>query len=148
MRTTVDTLEKELTFTRFDRMSEKYPDRSALIYLGEHFTYRRLKNLSERFAGGLSDMGVRKGDRVMIYIPNSIQWVIAFLGIQKVGAVIVPVAPIYTSHEIIYMIEDAGVESIICTDSNFCYVKEALSQTDLKQVIVTNMVDLLPPWKR
>lgn len=148
MRTTVDTLEKELTFTRFDRMSERYPDRSALIYLGEHFTYRRLKNLSERFAGGLFDMGVRKGDRVMIYIPNSAQWVIAFLGIQKIGAVIVPVAPIYTSHEIVYMIEDAGVGAIICTDTNFCYVKEALSQTELKQVIVTNMVDMLPPWKR
>ena len=148
MSTTVDTLEKELTFTRFDQMSEKYPDRPALIYLGEHFTYRRLKNLSERFAGGLSDMGVRKGDRVMIYIPNSAQWVIAFLGIQKIGAVIVPVAPIYTSHEIIYMIKDAGVDSIICTDTNFCYVKEALSQTDLKQVVVTNMVDLLPVWKR
>ncbi len=147
MSTTVDTLEKELTFTRFDQMSEKYPDRPALIYLGEHFTYRRLKNLSERFAGGLSDMGVRKGDRVMIYIPNSAQWVIAFLGIQKIGAVIVPVAPIYTSHEIIYMIKDAGVDSIICTDTNFCYVKEALSQTDLKQVVVTNMVDLLPVWK-
>ncbi len=148
MITDVDALKKELTFTRFDQMSQKYPNRTALVYLGEHFSYRHLKNLSERFAGALSAMGVRKGDRVMIYIPNSVQWVIAFLGIQKIGAVIVPVAPIYTSHEIIYMIKDAGVSSIICTDTNFCYVKEALSQTDLKQVIVTNMADLLPVWKR
>jgi long-chain acyl-CoA synthetase len=148
MRTTAVPLEEELTFTRFDQMAAKYPDRTAVIYLGEQIGYRRLKEMSERFAGALTAMGVGKGDRVMIYIPNSIQWVIAFLGIQKIGAVIVPVAPIYTSHEIIYMIKDAGVGFVICTDTNFCYVKEALLQTGLKQVIVTNMVDLLPAWKR
>jgi len=148
MSDTVDTLAEELTFTRFDRMSEKYPDRTALIFLGVHFTYRRLKNLSERFAGALASMGISKGDRVMVYIPNSVQWVVAFLGIQQIGAVIVPVAPIYTSHEIIYMIKDAGVKSVICMDTNFCYVKEALAETDLKRVIVTNIVDLLPAWKR
>jgi long-chain acyl-CoA synthetase len=148
MSNPVESLETELTFSRFDHMSDVYPHRTALVYLGEHFTYRRLRNLSERFAAALHAMGVEKGDRVMIYIPNSVQWVIAFLGIQRLGAVIVPVAPIYTSHEIIYMIKDAGVSIVICTDTNFCYVKEALEQTDLKQAIVTNMVDLLPIWKR
>ncbi len=148
MQTTSGTLTEELTFTRFDRMSEKYPDRPAVIYLGESFSYRRLRELSERFAGGLSSMGIGHGDRVMIYIANSVQWVIAFLGIQKLGAVIVPVAPIYTSHEIIYMIKDADVKTVICADTNFCYVQEALSQTDLKQVIVTNLIDLLPWWKK
>ena len=57
-------LEKELTFTRFDRMSEQYPDGAAVIYLGERFSYARLRDLSERFAGSLVDMGVKKGDRV------------------------------------------------------------------------------------
>ena len=148
MPNSADTFEKELTFTRFDRMSETYADRSALIYLGTHFTYRRLRELSERFAGALSDLGVAKGHRVMIYIPNCVQWVVAFLGIQKLGAVVVPVAPIYTSHEISYMIDDAEVETVICVDTNFCYVKEALEQTDLKRVIVTNLVDLLPVGRR
>jgi long-chain acyl-CoA synthetase len=148
MHATAATLEKELTFSRFDQMSQKYPNRSALVYLGEHFSYRRLKNLSERFAGALSGLGVAKGHRVMIYIPNCAQWVIAFLGIQKLGAVVVPVAPIYTSHEIIYMINDARVETVVCMDTNFCYVKEAFAETDLKRVIVTNVADLLPAWKR
>ena len=53
---------------------------------------------------------------------------------------IVPVAPIYTSHEIIYMIEDAEVQTVICTDTNFCYVKEAFADTHLKQVVVTNLI--------
>jgi long-chain acyl-CoA synthetase len=141
-------LNTELTFSRFDRMSDTYPNRTALVYLGEHFSYRRLRMLSDCFASGLQSLGVSKGDRVMIYIPNSVQWVVAFLGIQKIGAAIVPVAPIYTSHEIIYMIEDAEVETAICTDTNFCYVKEAFAETGLKRVVVTNLTDQLPMWKR
>jgi long-chain acyl-CoA synthetase len=148
MKISQEELEKEVTFTRFDRMSERYPDRTAVLYLGERFSYARLRKLSERFAGALSDLGVRKGDRVMIYIPNCVQWVIAFLGIQKVGAAFVPVAPIYTSFEIEYMIRDAGVQTVLCQDTNFGYVKEVLDKTGLKRVIVTNLVDLLPPWKR
>jgi len=140
--------EQELTFTRFDRMSETYPDKTAVVYLGERFSFARLRDLSERFAGALSNMGVKKGDRVMIYITNCIQWVIAFLGIQKLGAVIVPVSPIYTSFEIEYMIKDSGAETIICLDTNFCYVKETFATTPLKRAIVTNLVDLLPAWKR
>lgn len=141
-------LDTELTFTRFDRMSELYPERTAVVYLGEHYSYSRLRKLSERFAGALNGMGVRKGDRVMVYIPNCIQWVISFLGIQKIGAVIVPVSPIYTSYEIEYMLKDSGAETVICQDTNFCYVKEVFSGTGLKRVIVTNMADLLPQWKR
>jgi long-chain acyl-CoA synthetase len=137
-----------LTFTRFDRMSERYPNRTAVVYLGERFSYARLRDLSERFAGSLADMGVKKGDRVMIYISNSIQWVISFLGVQRIGAAIVPVAPIYTSHEIEYMINDSGAETVVCLDTNFCYVKEVFSTTGLKRAIVTNLVDLLPFWKR
>jgi len=137
-----------LTFSRFDRMSELYPGHTAVVYLGERFSYARLRNLSERFAGSLLDMGITKGDRVMVYITNCVQWVIAFLAIQKIGATIVPVSPIYTSHEIEYMINDSGSETIICLDTNFGYVKEALPRTCLKRVIVTNLVDLLPVWKR
>jgi len=141
-------LEQELTFTRFDLMSERYPEQTAVLYLGEPFSYARLRDLSERFAGALKDMGVEKGDRVMIYIPNSIQWIIAFLGIQKIGAVIVPISPIYTSFEIEYMLNDSGAETVICQDTNFCYVQEVLSRTAVKRVVVTNLADLLPLWKR
>jgi long-chain acyl-CoA synthetase len=148
MRVDEESWEKELTFTRFDRMSERYPNRTAVVYLGERFSYARLRDLSERFAGSLADMGVRKGDRVMIYISNSIQWVISFLGVQRIGAAIVPVAPIYTSHEIEYMVNDSGAETVVCLDTNFCYVKEVFPTTGLKRAIVTNLVDLLPFWKR
>lgn len=148
MKISEQELEKELTFTRFDLMSEKYPDRPAVVYLGKSFSYKRLRDLSERFAGSLSDLGAGKGDRVMIYTANCIQWLISFLAVQKLGAAVVPVSPIYTSFEIEYMLKDSGAETIICQDTNFCYVQEVFATTPLKRAIVTNLVDLIPPWKR
>ncbi|MBM4277888.1 MAG: long-chain fatty acid--CoA ligase [Deltaproteobacteria bacterium] len=141
-------MKEELVFTQFEKMAEKYPNRPAVIFLGEKFTYARLQNLIDRFATSLNRLGVKKGDKVLLYLSNSAQWVIAFFGIQKIGAVVVPVAPIYTSFEIEYMINDSGAETIICLDTNFGYVKEIFSKTGLKRVIVTNLVDLLPLWKR
>jgi long-chain acyl-CoA synthetase len=141
-------MKDELTFTQFEKMCEKYPNRPAIIYLGEKFTYTRLRDLIDRFATALNRLGVRKGDKVMLYITNSAQWVVSFFAIQKIGAVVVPVAPIYTSFEIEYMINDAGVETVICLDTNFGYVQEIFSKTGLKRAIVTNLVDLLPIWKR
>ncbi len=148
MNQNLETFEQELTFTRFDTMCGRYPDKTAVLYLGERFSFSRLQNLSERFAGALADLGVAKGDKVMIYISNCIQWIVAFLGIQKLGAVIVPVSPIYTSHELEYMIQDSGAETVICLDTNFCYASEVLAETGLKRIIVTNLADLLPSWKR
>ena len=58
MDSNANTLGNELTFTRFDRMSERHPQRTALIYLGERFAFSRLRELSERFAGALQDLGV------------------------------------------------------------------------------------------
>ena len=139
---------KEYTFTRFEEMCERYPERAAIVYLGEGFSYAKLRDLIDRFAGALHNLGVKKGDRVMIYVSNCVQWVIAFFGIQKVGAVAVPVSPIYTSYEIEYMINDSGAETIICQDTNFCYVQEIFPTTCLRNAIVTNLVDLLPLWKR
>ncbi len=138
---------EEYIFTRFDEICEKYPERPAIIFLGEPFSYDKLRDLIHRLATALNQLGVKKGDRVMIYLSNSPQWVISFFAILKIGAVAVPVPPIYTSFEIEYMINDSGTETIICLDTNFCYVKEIFPKTCLKRVIVTNLVDLLPLWK-
>ena len=145
MNQTADTLEHELTFTRFDRMCERYPDKTAVLYLGERFSFAQLQNFSERFAGALAELGIQKGDKVMIYISNCMQWIVTFLGVQKIGAVIVPVSPIYTSHELDYMIKDSGAETIVCLDTNYCYASEVFSSTGLKRIIVTNLADMLPP---
>jgi long-chain acyl-CoA synthetase len=132
----------------FERACEKYPNRTAIIYIGEKFSYRRLKELIDRFATALHDLGVRKNDKVMLYIPNCPQFLIGYFGAQQIGAIPVPVSPIYTPYEIKYLINDSGAETVLCQDTNFRYIKEVFPETSLKRTIVTNYVDLLPWYKR
>jgi len=132
----------------FRRACDRYPDRIAIIYLGEKFYYAQLWDWVERFATALHDLGVRPSDRVMIYLSNCPQWIIGYYAIQRLGAVPVPVAPIYTPYEIEYLIKDSGAETILCQDTNFGYVKEVFEKTCLRRVIVTHYVELLPFYKR
>jgi len=138
----------ERVISGLEQMCEQHPDKPAIIYLGEVFTYARMKELTDRFATALYDLGVRDNDKVMIYIPNCPQFLTAYLGAQQIGAIPVPISPIYTPAEITYLINDSGAETILCQDTNFGYVKEVFPETCLKRVIVTNLVDLLPWWKR
>lgn len=138
----------EPVINAFDRACERFSDKPAVIYLGEVFTYTRLKDLIDRFATALSELGVRSGDKCMIYVPNCPQWLIAYYGSQRIGAIPVPISPIYTPFEIEYLINDCGAETILCQDMNFGYVKEVMPKTCLKKIIVTNYVDLIPMWKR
>ncbi len=135
-------------YSTFAAAAEQNPDKTAVLYLGTRYTYRKLQNLSERFAAALSDNGVKAGQKVMLYIPNSIHWLVSWLGVQKIGAVAVPITPIYTPHDISYIANDSESEAIICADTNFGYVTSVLPETGLKRIIVSKMADLLPWWKR
>ena len=138
----------ELVISGFDRACVKYPDKTAIIYLGERFSYMNLKNLIDRFATALHDLGVRDNDKVMLYVPNCPQFLIGYFGAQQIGAIPVPVSPIYTPYEMKYLINDSDAETVLCQDTNFRYIKEVFPETCLKRAIVTNYVDLLPLYKR
>lgn len=136
------------TYEAFENTAKKYLGKPALIFLGEKYIYSQLKNLVERFATGLYGLDIRKGDKVIIYLTNTPQWVIAWLALQRIGAVAVPITPAYTPHDLIYIATDSRAESILCLDTNFGYVTQALPKTGLKRIIVTNIVELIPWWKR
>ncbi|MCX5823183.1 MAG: AMP-binding protein [Deltaproteobacteria bacterium] len=138
----------ECTYTQFDEACRKYPANTAIIYLGERFSYACLHDLVDRFADGLLNAGVKTREKVMLFIPNCPQWIIANFAINKIGGAVVPVSPIYTSYEIEYIINDAEVETVICLDTNFMYIHEVIGKTNLKRVIVTNLVDMISFWKR
>lgn len=144
----MESYKEEYTFSRFEEICQKYPGNTAMYYLGEKFSYRKLKKLIDRFAAGLVKIGVQPQDRVMLYIPNCPQWIIANFAINKIGAVMVPVSPIYTAFEIGYMIEDADIKTVICLDTNFVYIREVMKKTCLERIIVTNLVECIPLWKR
>jgi long-chain acyl-CoA synthetase len=140
--------DSENIYSAFDATARQRVNHTAIIYLGATFSYGTVKKLTDRFAAALSDMGIRPAQKIMMYIPNSIQWVISWLAIQKIGAVAVPITPIYTPHDLKYIANDSDAESIICADTNFGYVTSVLPETRLKHVFVTNTADLLPWYKR
>ena len=135
-------------YAAFEATAKKRGRHPAVIYLGTSYSYLKIKELSECFAAALLGLGVTPGQKVVLYIPNTVQWVVTWLGIQRAGAVAVPITPIYTPHDLKYIANDSGAESVVCADTNFGYVKRVLPETKLKRVIVTRMADLLPWWKR
>ncbi len=132
----------------FFAAAAKRTEKTAVIYLGTSFSYGRVIELATRFASALSRLGVGPGCKVVLYLPNSIQWVVSWLGIQRLGAVPVPITPIYTPHDLKYIANDSGAECIVCMDTNFGYVMQVLPETAIRSVIVSNLADLLPAWKR
>jgi long-chain acyl-CoA synthetase len=132
----------------FDKIYREHPDKIALYYLGQEFSYKKLKELIDKFGSALYDLGARDNDKVLIYLSNCPQFLIGYFGAQQIGAIPVPVSPIYTSREIEYMINHCGAETILCHDTNLGYVKQVLPTTSLKRVIVTNIADMIPLWKR
>jgi long-chain acyl-CoA synthetase len=135
-------------YAAFAEMARRHPDKSAVYYLGTGFSYRKIQELSARFAAALSDNGIKAGQKVMLYIPNSAHWVVSWLAVQQIDAVAVPITPIYTPHDVSYIANDSGAEAVVCADTNFGYVTSVLPDTGLKKVIVSKMADLLPWWKR
>jgi long-chain acyl-CoA synthetase len=142
-------IEREKTvLTAFETNADRYPHNSAVIFLGTRFSYRELRELTYRFAAAASDLGIQVQDRVLIYLPNSPQWLIAYMGLQKIGAVPVPVSPIYPPYELAYLLSHSGSKTIVCADTNFGYVKEVLPKTQVERIIVTRVADLLPVGKK
>lgn len=141
-------ISKERTIlTGFEAAAKEYPDRTALAFLGTSYSYFELHDLVSRWASAALGVGIRAGDRVLLYLPNSPQWVVVYLGLQKMGAVPVPVSPIYTPYELTYLLSHSGAETIVCADTNFGYVKEVASKHPLARIIFTRITDLLPWWK-
>ena len=135
-------------YRAFEATVRKAEDKTALIYLGERFSFGRLHDMALSLAASLSDMGLSTGDRAILYLYNLPQTIIAWLALQRLGAVAVPVAPVYSAYDLKYLASDCEAETIFCMDSNFNYVDEAIPHTPLKRVIHTSMLEMVPWWKR
>ena len=132
----------------FASAAEKFRNKTAIIYLGTCFSYGDILDFTNNFAASLKKQGVAEGEKIILYIPNSVHWVIAWLGIQRASAIAVPITPIYTAHDLRYIGNDSGAKTIICSDTNYGYVKQAIPDTGLEKVVVVKLTDLLPWWKK
>jgi long-chain acyl-CoA synthetase len=126
----------------------EFPDRAALIFFGQKIGYRELDRLSNRFAHALRKLGVKKGDRVAIVLPNIPQFVIAFYGILKAGAVVVLGSPLSNEAEIAYQLKHSGTHVLLTLSSYHAMIERVCITTDIKQVIYSNVREYLPVRQR
>ena len=124
------------------------PDHPALIFKGATLSWADLDRLSDACRASLASLGVRKGDRVALILPNSPQFLIAELGAWKIGAIVVPLNPIYTEHELQDALAQTGAEIAIALTPFVARVKACQARTRVRHVIATNIKEYLPPLKQ
>ena len=134
-------------YQTFEEVAHKNKGRAAVIYLGEVLNSGDKCGGVECLSTGFKSLGLKQHDKIILYMPNTPQWIISWLAIQKIGAVAIPIAPIYTPRDLRYIAGDSGARTIICADTNFGYAKELKEEGTLDTVIVTRMADLLPRYK-
>ncbi len=139
----------EVPLTRLlDDAAAAFPGSTALAYLGNRISYRALKRSVDRFATALAGLGVGKGDRVAIVLPNCPQNVIAFYATLRLGAVAVQHNPLYTEAELAHQLADCGAQVVVCLDRVYPAVAAVRDRTALRHVVVTSVVDYLPTARR
>ena len=115
----------------------EHQDKSAIVYFDREITYGELDQLSDRFAAGLVGLEVRKGDRVAIFLPNIPQFIIAYYGILKVGAVLTTISPLHREREVQYQLADSEAQTIITIDSLYPVLEAVWQKTKLKHAVIT-----------
>lgn len=125
--------------------ARKYPNTPCTIFKGAEITYREMDELTDRLAAGLADLGVKKGDRIGLFMPNTPQFVMAYFAILKLGAVVVAINPLYTPTEIEHQVKDAGIELMLVMSNFYKTIKTAQPNTQIRKVVVTNLKEALPP---
>ncbi len=129
-----------------DETTEKYKDKTAVIFYGQKISYRELRDQIDRFATALCELGVKKGDKIALLLLNSPQFIICYFGAIKAGAVVTAISPVYVSPEIKHQILDSGATVIVCQDILWENVERAGVKLD--HVILTNIAEYLPAVKK
>lgn len=122
----------------------KFADRPAFHNMGKTYTFAEMKQMSQQFAAYLqNELGLKKGDRVAIMMPNIIQYPVALFAALQSGLVVVNVNPLYTPRELEHQLKDSGAETIIIVANFATTLEKVISSTKIKNVIVTQVGDLL-----
>ncbi len=121
------------------KSAENFPQKVALVYSEQEITYSQLELLSNQFANALAKLGVKKGDRVALFLPNIPQFIIAYFGILKAGAVVTAISPLHREREVEYQLCDSEAQTIIVLDTLYAVVENVWAKTKLKNVIATSL---------
>lgn len=144
----IDTGEYTSLAAMADDCCKKYARKVAYASMGTELTYHDLDKKSSIFAQYLHELGLKKGTRVALMMPNILQYPIALFGILRAGFIVVNINPLYTPDELIHQLNDSGAEVILVLSNFARTVQKALPNTLLKHVIITDVGDVFSPLKR
>lgn len=131
-----------------DRASEKYSRQPAATCMGTTVTFNELQSTVNRFASFLQNsLHIKKGDRVAVMLPNTLQFLIAELAILKCGGICVNTNPLYTPREMLHQFSDSGAKAIVILDMFADKLAVILKETEIEHVVITSIADQLPTWK-
>lgn len=133
-----------------EKSAAEYGAKPAIIFKGTKISFHELNQLADAVAAALAAHGFKKGDRAVIYMPNTPQFVITYYGILKAGGAVVATNPLYTERELEHQLADCGAETVFVVSLYYNKLKEVVAKghTNVKRVIVTNVKEYLPPHLR
>jgi len=126
------------------RTAQSHPNHVALVYFDREVTYKELDVASDKFATALGDMGVKKGDKVAIFLPNIPQFIVSYYGAIKTGAIETAISPLHREREVEHQLADSEAETIVVLDMLYPLVEKVLDKTKVKRVIVTSLKEYMP----
>jgi fatty-acyl-CoA synthase len=139
------TLPQTSVYTNLEISAQRYPDKPALIFYGRALSYAQLKHEADALAGFLQQRcGVQRGDRVLLFMQNSPQFVIAYYAILRADAMVVPINPMNLSAEVQHYLRDCGARTVICGQELYAQVRPLLGQ-DAQHAIVATYADYVDP---
>lgn len=143
-------IEAKPLYSLLDEVVHNFPDNPAIDFMGRKFTYSELGKLVNKAAEGFKRLGVKKGTKVGIFLPNSPQFIISYYAILKAGGTVVNFSPLYSIPELKHQIEDSDVAMIVTFNLKILYpkVKELLGTKNFRKIIVGKMHHTLPPLKK
>ncbi len=124
------------------------PRQAALLFKGATLTYADLEGLSDSCAAAFQALGITRGDRIALFLPNSPQFVIAQFAAWKIGAIVAPLNPLYTEDELEGPLREHGIETIVTLTRYYARIKRVQRRTPLRRIIATNIKEFFPPWLR
>ncbi len=141
-------LEYQSLVELFEVSSKKFKDRIAFENMGEQLSFNEINRLSTSFAAFLQkELGLKKGDRIAIQMPNLLQFPIAFIGALKAGLIVVNTNPLYTPREMEHQFKDAGILAIVILDNFAANLQAILEKIPVKHIIIARIGDMMGPVK-
>lgn len=120
----------------FQHTVKQFPDKTALVFQEKKFTFLELQQYVEKLAKAFYSEGIKKGDRVIIYLPHMHQWIISWLAMQQIGVIAVPVSHFYKHDNLYNIAKNSGAETIVCSDNNFNETLDVSGQLFKKTIVV------------